>query len=95
MDAMPRSLAAVLCGIVLVGLVAAVVAHILTPVPPTHTELADEVRRLSDELGLDREETEKLLAGCAKIVAEPQSRLWSGVISVRYEACLREANLLK
>ena len=94
MEPMPRSIALVLASIFVAGLVAAVVAHTLTPAQPTHLELADQARRLSDEAGLDRAETERLLAGCAGIV-EDHSRMWSGIATVRYEACLREANLLK
>jgi hypothetical protein len=93
MEPMPRSIALVLAGIFVAGVVAAVVAHILTPEPPTHAELADQARRLSDEAGLDRAETERLLAGCAGIV-EGHGRMWSGIATVRYEACLREAHLL-
>jgi hypothetical protein len=93
MDPMPRSITWILVGLVIVGVIAAVVAHTLTPAVPTHTELADRARQLSDELGLDRAETETLLAGCAGIV-EGYGRIWSGMASVRYEACLREANLL-
>lgn len=93
MEPMPRSLALVLAGIFVAGLVAAVAAHILTPAPPTHAELADQARRLSDAAGLDRAETERLLAGCAGIV-EDHGRMWSGIATVRYEACLREAHLL-
>jgi hypothetical protein len=83
----------VLASIFVAGVVAAVVAHTLTPATPTHTELADRARRLSDEAGLDRAETERLLAGCAGTL-EGYSRIWSGMAAVRYEACLREANLL-
>jgi hypothetical protein len=84
----------VLAGIFVAGLVAAVVAHTLTPAQPTQAELADKARRLSDEAGLDRAETERLLAGCAGIV-EGYGRMWSGIATVRYEACLREAHLLE
>jgi hypothetical protein len=94
MDAMPRSIVLVLSLIAFAGLVAAVVAYKLTPERPTPAELADQVRRHSDETGLDRKETERLLAGCAGIL-EGYSRLWSGMMSVRYEACLRGANLLE
>ena len=93
MDSMPRSIVLILASVLVAGLVAAVVAHTLTPTPPTHTELADQARRLSDETGLDRAETERLLAGCAGIL-EGYGRMWSGMATVRYEACLREANLL-
>jgi hypothetical protein len=86
-------MALVLASIFVAGLIAAVVAHVLTPARPTHAELADQARRLSDEAGLERAETERLLAGCAGIV-EGHGRMWLGIATVRYEACLREANLL-
>jgi hypothetical protein len=90
---MPRSITLVLAGIFVAGLVAAVVAHTLTPVSPSPADLADQARRLSDAAGLDRAETERLLAGCAGII-EDSGRMWSGIATVRYEACLREAHLL-
>jgi hypothetical protein len=94
MDPMPRSVVLVLCGIAVAGVLAAVAAYVLTPERPTPDELAAQARALSDELGLDRAETERLLAGCDGI-KEGYSRIWSGLVSVRYEACLREANLLE
>lgn len=84
MNPMPRSMVLVLASIVAAGIVASVIAYRRTPVPPTHAELADQARRLSDEAGLDRAETEKRIAGCAGIV-EGYSRLWSGLVSARYE----------
>ena len=83
----------VLASIAIAGVIASVIAYRLTAEPPTHTELADHARRLSDEAGLDRTETERLIASCAGVV-EGYSRLWSGLVSVRYEACLRETGLL-
>ncbi len=91
---MPRSMILVLAGIAIAGIIASVVVYRLTPVPPTHAELADQARLLSDEAGLDRAETERRIAGCAGIV-EGYSRLWSGLVSARYESCLREAGLLE
>jgi hypothetical protein len=91
---MPRSMVLILAGIVILGVIASVVAYRLTPEPPTHAEIADEVRRLSDEAGLDRAETEKRIESCAGI-AEGYTRLWSGLVSARYETCLREAGLLE
>jgi uncharacterized membrane protein len=91
---MPRSLGLILAGIAIAGVIAAVVAYVLTPETPTPTELADEARRLSDEAGFDRAETEQLLAGCAGIL-EDYSSIWQGMTAVRYEACLREAGLLE
>lgn len=94
MDPMPRSMVFVLVSIALIGVLASVVAYRLTPVPPSHVELAEQARRLSDDAGLDPAKTERLIAGCAGIV-DGYSRLWQGLVSARYEACLREANLLK
>lgn len=94
MEPMPRSFVLVLAGIAILGVVAAVVSYVLTPAPLTQAELADRARRLSDELGLDRVETEKLLAECdAKV--DDHSRLWAGLLSVRYEECLRAAHLIE
>jgi hypothetical protein len=94
MDSMPRSLGLTLAGIAIIGVIAAVISYVLTPEAPTPTELADEARRLSDDAGLDRAETERLIAGCAGIL-EGYTSIWQGMTAVRYEACLREANLLK
>jgi hypothetical protein len=91
---MPRSMVLILAGIAILGVIASVVAYQLTPEPPTHAELADQARLLSDESGLDRVETERRIEGCADIV-EGYSRLWSGLVSARYETCLREAGLLE
>ena len=93
MEPMPRSVVLVLSGIAILGVLAAVLSYVLTPAPPTQTELADRARRLSDEAGLDRAETEELLAECDAKVDDP-SRFWAGLVSVRYEECLREAHLL-
>jgi hypothetical protein len=94
MESMPRSLGLTLAGIAILGVVAAIAAYVLTPEAPTPAELADEARRLSDEAGLDRAETESLIAGCAYIL-EGYTSLWSGMTAVRYEACLREARLIE
>lgn len=93
MDPMPRSIVLALAGIAIIGVAAAVIAYNLTPERPTPEQLAARARTLSDEMGLDRAETERLIAGCDGI-KEGYSRLWSGLVSVRYEACLREAKLL-
>lgn len=93
MEPMPKSFVLLLSGIAILGVLAVVLSYVLTPVPPTVNELADQARRLSDEIGLDRAETEKLLSACNERV-DDHGRLWAGLESGRYEACLREAHLL-
>jgi hypothetical protein len=94
MEPMPRSIALILAVVAIAGLAAAVLTYVLSPELATPAEMADQARDLSDELGLDRAETDRRIAECDRIV-EGASRLWAGLVSARYESCLREANLLE